>query len=177
MDTNSKLADVIIEQLTKTSNSQNKMLHALTQSPAASSPVSAPVPVQQSVMSSSSSIPKKVSVENVVTSASEEVAVSVGGSQYYTIFGFSLSKTTVYAIIFLLVVLLIYYVYKLWSKKKSVRDNKNVRIPEVSYDEQMEVQKSKSSDSDKKNVRRKESSDSIEKNEEPEKKERTEVTS
>lgn len=71
----------------------------------------------------------------VVQNPVPEVPVS---SDYYSIFGFQLSKTTVYIIIAFIVIIALYYLYKYFTSGSS--KNKKKREPEVSYEKQLDHQ-------------------------------------
>jgi hypothetical protein len=58
-------------------------------------------------------------------------------SDFYTIFGFQLSKTTVYIIIAFIAIIVMYYIYKYFTSSSQDDKDKRKRKPEVSYDEQV----------------------------------------
>lgn len=75
-----------------------------------------------------------------------QVTDTVTSSDFYSIFGFQLSKTTVYLIIGFIILVVAYYLYKYFTASDS-KDKK--RKQNVSYDQQMKTQaRSKDEDTD-----------------------------
>lgn len=75
-------------------------------------------------------------VNNTITLKNDNNgSISLSTGDFYSIFGFQLSKTTVYIIIGFVIILLIYYIYK-YFMSSSDKDKKK-RPVEVSYIQQM----------------------------------------
>lgn len=64
----------------------------------------------------------------------------IQSSDFYSIFGFQLSKTTVYIIIGFVAIIAIYYIYKYFMSSSTTDKDSKKRKPEVSYDQQMNQQ-------------------------------------
>ena len=84
--------------------------------------------------------PKRPNIENNVNNANDiqpQANVDVPSSDFYSIFGFQLSKMTVYIIIAFIAIIAIYYVYKYFTSSSAPDKDKRKRKPEVSYDQQV----------------------------------------
>jgi hypothetical protein len=75
---------------------------------------------------------------------------------YYSVFGFQLSKTTVYIIIAFILCIAAYYIYSKWYSGSTGEKKKKKRPQEVSYQQQEE---SKNKDKDKEKNKEKEEDD------------------
>lgn len=74
---------------------------------------------------------------NQNTADSIQANVNIQSSDFYSIFGFQLSKTTVYIIIAFIAIIVIYYIYKYFTSSSSPDKDKKKRKPEVTFDQQV----------------------------------------
>jgi len=128
-------------------NIANSPMHPNTNSPNIPVPVAVPVALNNVPKNTFQKI-KQVAQQHAI--ANHQIAgaqdlikndVIALNSDYYSIFGFQLSKTTIYLVVIFIVLIVIYYIYKYFTSSASTQKNK--RKQEVSFDQQ-----SKSSDND-----------------------------
>lgn len=95
------------------------------------------VPVQKSIL-------KDIKTENignntVVPDAVLDSLTLPGSVDYYTLFGFQLSKTTVYILIGFILIIVAYIIYSKWFSTPKEEKKKKKKQTEVSYQEQEKV--------------------------------------
>lgn len=141
-----QMSNLMAQQLTKPMPQQSTQQN-LQQLP---KPVaqSAPQPMPQQM---AQQFTKQVSqqAQNIVKQPSqvetqqkvELPQINIMDPNYYTLFGFSLSKTTIYIIIAFVIVAAIYYIYTQFFASDTKIEKKKPRQPEVSYQDQEQKNK------------------------------------
>ena len=91
---------------------------------------------------------KAPAVQEVPKNETVTVNIVEQNADYYSIFGFQLSKTTIYIAITFILLIVIYYCYK-YFRGNDTTSKSSTRKPEVTFDQQESKDKDRDKDKDK----------------------------